>query len=111
MFRKSYDEVFDGDERWTGLEVPTGDRFAWADDSTYVRHPPYFEGMPDEPTAVTDIDGARVLALLGDSVTTDHISPGRRDQEGLARRPLPPGARRRASRTSTPTARGAATTR
>src|SRR4051794_38769714 len=75
MFRKSYGEVFEGDERWTGLEVPTGDRFAWADDSTYVRLPPYFDGMPDEPTAVTDIDGARVLARLGDSVTTDHISP------------------------------------
>ena len=75
MFRKSYGEVFEGDERWTGLEVPTGDRFAWADDSTYVRLPPYFEGMPDEPTEVTDIEGARVLALLGDSVTTDHISP------------------------------------
>jgi aconitate hydratase len=75
MFRKSYGKVFEGDERWTGLEVPTGDRFAWADDSTYVRLPPYFEGMPDEPTEVTDIDGARVLARLGDSVTTDHISP------------------------------------
>jgi aconitate hydratase len=75
MFRKSYGEVFEGDERWTGLEVPTGDRFAWADDSTYVRLPPYFDGMPDEPTEVTDIDGARVLARLGDSVTTDHISP------------------------------------
>ena len=75
MFRSSYGEVFEGDERWTGLEVPTGDRFAWAEDSTYVRLPPYFDGMPDEPVAVTDVEGARVLALLGDSVTTDHISP------------------------------------
>jgi aconitate hydratase len=75
MFRKSYGEVFEGDERWTGLDVPTGDRFAWAEESTYVRLPPYFEGMPDEPTQVEDIEGARVLALLGDSVTTDHISP------------------------------------
>jgi aconitate hydratase len=75
MFRKSYGEVFDGDERWNGLDVPTGDRFAWDDDSTYVRQPPYFEGLPPEPTAVEDVEGARVLAKLGDSVTTDHISP------------------------------------
>jgi aconitate hydratase len=75
MFRKSYGEVFDGDERWNGLEVPTGDRFAWDEDSTYVRQPPYFEGLPPEPTPVEDVEGARVLAKLGDSVTTDHISP------------------------------------
>jgi aconitate hydratase len=75
MFRKSYGEVFDGDERWNGLEVPTGDRFAWDEDSTYVRQPPYFEGLPPEPTPVEDVQGARVLAKLGDSVTTDHISP------------------------------------
>jgi aconitate hydratase len=75
MFRKSYGEVFDGDERWNGLEVPTGDRFAWDEDSTYVRQPPYFEGLPPEPTPVEDVEGARVLARLGDSVTTDHISP------------------------------------
>ena len=75
MFRKSYGEVFDGDERWSSLEVPTGDSFAWAKDSTYVRRPPFFEGLPIEPEPVTDIEGARVLAVLGDSVTTDHISP------------------------------------
>jgi len=75
MFRRSYGEVFAGDERWNGLEVPRGERFAWHEDSTYVRHPPYFEGMPAEPEAVSDVEGARVLALLGDSVTTDHISP------------------------------------
>src|SRR3954465_5557718 len=75
MFRKSYGEVFDGDERWNSLEVPTGDRFAWDEDSTYVRRPPYFEDFPPEPEEVTDIEGARVLAVLGDSVTTDHISP------------------------------------
>jgi aconitate hydratase len=75
MFRKSYGEVYDGDERWNGLEVPTGDRFEWEDDSTYVRQPPYFEDFPEEPEDVTDIEGARVLAKLGDSVTTDHISP------------------------------------
>jgi aconitate hydratase len=75
MFRKSYGEVFEGDERWNGLQVPTGDRFAWAKDSTYVRLPPYFQEMPAEPAPVEDIAGARVLAKLGDSVTTDHISP------------------------------------
>jgi aconitate hydratase len=75
MFRKSYGEVFDGDERWNSLEVPTGERFEWAEDSTYVRRPPFFQDMPTEPEALTDIEGARVLAILGDSVTTDHISP------------------------------------
>ncbi len=75
MFRKSYGEVFAGDENWNGLPVPEGERFAWDADSTYVRLPPYFEGMPAEPEPVRDIDAARVLALLGDSVTTDHISP------------------------------------
>jgi aconitate hydratase len=75
MFRQSYGEVFAGDERWNALEVPTGERFEWDRDSTYVRLPPYFQDMPAEPPAVTDVHGARVLALLGDSVTTDHISP------------------------------------
>jgi aconitate hydratase len=74
MFRKSYGEVFTGDESWRSLQVPTGERFAW-EDSTYVREPPYFEQMPAQPHAVCDVQGARVLALLGDSVTTDHISP------------------------------------
>ncbi len=75
MFRSSYGEVFAGDERWNGLEVPAGERFAWEERSTYVRLPPYFEGMPAEPPAVEELEGARVLAKLGDSVTTDHISP------------------------------------
>ena len=75
MFRASYAGVFEGDERWNSLEVPTGDRFAWDDASTYVHLPPYFDGMPADPPPVHDIEGARVLALLGDSVTTDHISP------------------------------------
>jgi aconitate hydratase len=75
MFRDSYANVFGGDKNWNSVKVPTGDRFAWADDSTYVRNPPYFEGMPAKPGSVADIRGARVLALLGDSVTTDHISP------------------------------------
>jgi aconitate hydratase len=75
MFVKNYADVFKGDERWRNLPTPSGNTFEWASDSTYVRKPPYFDGMPAEPQAVTDIDGARVLALLGDSVTTDHISP------------------------------------
>src|SRR5207248_825729 len=75
MFRKSYGEVFEGDERWNGLDIPTGDRFAWDEQSTYVALPPYFEGMAPEPGEVSDVAGARVLAKLGDSVTTDHISP------------------------------------
>ena len=75
MFRASYGEVFDGDERWNSLEVPTGDSFAWDEDSTYVRRPTYFDDLPTEPEPLTDIEDARVLALLGDSVTTDHISP------------------------------------
>ncbi|MFZ0042780.1 MAG: aconitate hydratase, partial [Solirubrobacteraceae bacterium] len=75
MFRKSYGEVFDGDERWKTLEVPTGDSFEWAEDSTYVRQPPFFHDLPTEPEPLTDIEEARVLAVLGDSVTTDHISP------------------------------------
>ena len=75
MFHKSYGEVFDGDERWNSLEVPTGDSFAWDDESTYVRRPPFFEDLPREPEPIADIEDARVLAVLGDSVTTDHISP------------------------------------
>jgi aconitate hydratase len=75
MFHKQYGEVFTGDERWRGLPVPAGDRFAWEPDSTYIRRAPYFDGMPKTPGAITDIRGARVLCLLGDSITTDHISP------------------------------------
>ena len=75
MFTRDYADVFSGDERWQDLDVPPGDTFAWDPESTYVRHPPYFEGMGMTPSPVTDIHGARVLAVLGDSVTTDHISP------------------------------------
>ncbi|MHB1876769.1 MAG: aconitate hydratase AcnA, partial [Streptosporangiaceae bacterium] len=75
MFTRDYADVFTGDDRWRGLDVPAGDIFAWDDASTYVRRPPYFDGMGADPDPVTDIHGARVLALLGDSVTTDHISP------------------------------------
>ena len=74
-FRNTYDEVFSGETRWNVLESPESDRYAWVNDSTYIRKPPYFEGMTREPGAVAEIKGARVLALLGDSVTTDHISP------------------------------------
>ncbi|OBK70356.1 aconitate hydratase [Mycobacterium sp. 1274761.0] len=75
MFTKNYADVFKGDERWRNLPTPSGNTFEWDDNSTYVRKPPYFDGMPAEPEPVSDIKGARVLALLGDSVTTDHISP------------------------------------
>ncbi|OBK16321.1 aconitate hydratase [Mycobacterium asiaticum] len=75
MFTSNYADVFKGDERWQNLPTPSGNTFEWDPDSTYVRKPPYFDGMPAEPEPVADITGARVLALLGDSVTTDHISP------------------------------------
>ncbi len=75
MYTRDYADVFAGDERWKSLPTPQGDIFEWDDQSTYVRRPPYFEGMSDRPSEVTDISGARILAVLGDSVTTDHISP------------------------------------
>jgi aconitate hydratase len=75
MFTRDYADVFHGDDNWRGLDIPAGDTFAWEKESTYVRRPPYFDGMPTEPEPVTDITGAKVLAMLGDSVTTDHISP------------------------------------
>jgi aconitate hydratase len=74
-FSSIYDTLFDGDDRWRAIDAPTGDRMGWDGESTYVRQPPYFEGLSTEPSGRTDITGARVLALLGDSVTTDHISP------------------------------------
>ncbi|MET0523363.1 MAG: aconitate hydratase, partial [Nocardioides sp.] len=74
-FTNDYSDVFAGDEQWRSLETPEGDTFQWDPDSTYVRKPPYFDGMPEEPEDVQDIEGARVLLKLGDSVTTDHISP------------------------------------
>jgi aconitate hydratase len=75
MFTESYADVFAGDEQWQSLPTPEGETFEWDPDSTYVRKPPYFDGMPAEPAPVTDISGARVLLKLGDSITTDHISP------------------------------------
>ncbi len=74
-FKNSYEDVYRGEDRWMRLTAPEGDRFEWKEDSTYVRHPPYFDGMTMTPAPLTEIKGARVLALLGDSVTTDHISP------------------------------------
>jgi aconitate hydratase len=87
MFARDYADVFAGDERWRALPTPGGDLFAWDESSTYVRKPPYFEGMTAEPTPVSDIRGARVLAKLGDSVTTDHISPA-----GSIKKDSPAGA-------------------
>ena len=75
VFRRNYASVFDGDERWTSLPVPAGDRYAWDPASTYVARPPFFDGLADGPADPTDVVGARALAVLGDSVTTDHISP------------------------------------
>jgi aconitate hydratase len=75
MFLKEYGEVFQGDRDWQALPVPEGDQYAWEPKSTYVKHPPYFKDMKPEPEPVTDVRGARVLAVLGDSITTDHISP------------------------------------
>jgi aconitate hydratase len=87
MFGDSYEDVFAGDETWRSLPTPEGKTFAWDEDSTYVRKPPYFDGMPHEPEPVTDIEGARVLLKLGDSVTTDHISPA-----GAIKKDSPAGA-------------------
>jgi aconitate hydratase len=88
MFRKSYGEVFEGDEDWNALEVPEGDRYEWDPESTYVRRPPYFEGMSAEaPEGFEEIRGAKVIAVLGDSVTTDHISPA-----GAIKKDSPAGA-------------------
>ncbi len=75
MFRRSYGEVYHGDDRWRALAVPKGETYAWENDSTYIRQAPYFDGMSVKPGTITDIKNARVLAVLGDSVTTDHISP------------------------------------
>ncbi|HXP67838.1 MAG TPA: aconitate hydratase AcnA [Candidatus Dormibacteraeota bacterium] len=75
MFRKEYADVFTGDERWRALPIPEGDLYAWDEKSTYIKNPPYFEGMPKKPGSLNDLHGLRALAILGDSVTTDHISP------------------------------------
>ena len=98
MFTRDYADVFTGDDNWRGLDVAEGDTFAWDPDSTYVRRPPYFDGMPAEPEPVRDIEGARVLAKLGDSVTTDHISPAGAIKTTAPGGRLPERARHRAGR-------------
>ena len=85
MFREKYADVFKGDHRWQAIEVPEGERFEWEGDSTYVRLPPYFDGMTMTPAALADVKDARVLAVLGDSVTTDHISPAGRSRRTARR--------------------------
>jgi aconitate hydratase len=75
MFQRTYSDVFTGDERWRNLDVPSGSLYEWSEDSTYIRRPPYFEAMSREAGSVDDVDGARCLVMVGDSVTTDHISP------------------------------------
>lgn len=106
MFTKNYADVFKGDERWRNLPTPSGNTFEWSPDSTYVRKPPYFEGMPAEPEPVADISSARVLALLGDSVTTDHISPPAASSRAPRRRSTSTSTAWTA-RITTPSARGA----
>jgi aconitate hydratase A / 2-methylisocitrate dehydratase len=86
MFVHRYSSILEGDERWRALPAPTGDRYEWDPESTYIRRPPFLEGVTAEPAKITDVDGARVLALLGDSVTTDHISPA-----GVIRQSSPAG--------------------
>ncbi len=86
MFEKEYGQVFSGDERWQAMEIPTGATYAWEADSTYVKLPPYFIDMPAEPAKIVDLSGARCLALVGDSITTDHISPA-----GAIKRDSPAG--------------------
>ena len=98
LFRATYASVFEGDERWRALPIPAGDRFAWDPASTYVARPPFLEGLASGAAEIGDIAGARVLALLGDSVTTDHISPAGSIAAWSPGRPVAPGARRRPAR-------------
>jgi aconitate hydratase len=95
LFRRTYATVFEGDERWRALPIPSGDRYEWVDDSTYIAKPPFFDGLTLTPEPVRDISGARVLAVLGDSVTTDHISPaGGLHRAVVTRRAMAAAARR-----------------
>ncbi len=98
MFHKEYAAVFAGDEQWQAIEVPQAATYVWQDDSTYIQHPPFFDDIGGPPPAVRNVEGARVLALLGDSVTTDHISPGWQYQGGQPGRSLPARTRRGAAR-------------
>ncbi len=98
LFRGRYADVFTGDETWRALEIPSGNLYEWDPESTYVRRPPYFDDMPLLARSVDDIHAARCLVMLGDSVTTDHISPAGRDQAGQPRRRIPRRARCRPAR-------------
>ena len=89
QFEEEYGRIFDGDERWRDLPSPTGPMFAWDPDSTYVREPPFFEDLEPTPPAPTDVEGARALVVLGDSITTDHISPAAIDRAELRGREVP----------------------
>ena len=112
LFRETYAVVFEGDDRWRALPIPSGDRYAWDDGVDLHRQAAVLRGPAARaPRRSRDIVDARVLAVLGDSVTTDHISPGRLDRRLVARRPVAPGARRRRRSSSTRTAPAAATTR
>ena len=111
MFKAEYGSVFEGDEHWRGLKVPDGELFRWEEKSPYVKAPPFFDGVGPTPAPVSDIKGARVLAMLGDSVTTDHISPaGSIAADGPAGQ-LSDRQRRASRATSIPTARAAAITK
>ncbi len=110
MFTDGYSKVFAGDDNWRGLDVDSGEIFEWHEDSTYVQRPPYFDGIQPEPQPISDITGARVLVMLGDSVTTDHISPAARS--AATARPVSTCASMVSNRpTSIPTDPVAATTR
>ncbi len=98
MFRKEYADVFTGDEHWRALPLPEGDLYAWDEKSTYIKNPPYFEGMPKKPGSLSDLHGLRALAVLGDSVTTDHISPAGSIPARYASRKTSDRARRSAER-------------
>ena len=111
MFRDKYAHVFDGDERWRSLPVPTGERFDWDDDSTYIRNPPFFEDLTHEPAPPADIRGARVLARARRQRHDRSHLAGRIDSGRQPGREVSDRARRDAGATSTRTARGAATTR
>ena len=110
-FQSKYADVFKGDEKWRAVETTDSETYDWPPTSTYIQNPPYFQGMSKEPGVISDIAGARILALLGDMVTTDHISPA-----GSFKPTTPAGdyldrAADAGRASSTPTARGAATTR
>ena len=110
MFEQTYADVYTGDERWRALDIPSGHLYEWDPASTYIRRPPYFDGMSREPEPVGDVTGARCLVMVGDSVTTDHISRRARSSR-TARRAAISSSTASSARTSTPTARDGATTR